>query len=475
MHDSPGGRTIEQRSLAKRVLFATGEFAPVVKVGGLSEASSGLVSELRRQGSDVEVVMPDYGLIDLESIEEFRLLSHDPSAKPFLVRRGVSKEAGPLTLIEFEGSKRPHPYVDPATGHGWPDYAQRFLAFSTAVAALAAAERPDILHCNDWHTAAAIGLAPSDIRTVLTVHNLAYQGKCDAAFAAKLPIHGEAFIEDGRYNPLAGAISLADEVIVVSNTFADEIQTPGKGFGLEQRFLGRNNPVVGIRNGIDKQLWGPGHDVHLPVSFDANDLSGKEICRKELLVRAGLDHDDGPVIGMVSRLVPQKGIDLALQLAPYLEGMCAKLIILGSGMIEIRKEIERIALDYPSQITFLGDFEESLSHLVVAGADLLLIPSRFEPCGLTQMQAMTCGTFPIATRVGGLADTVIDADAHPEVGTGFAAQRPHPVDLLDATHRACRLWYSERNRIDLQRRVMKADWTWREPARRYADIYFPKG
>ncbi len=455
------------------VLFATAEYAPLVKVGGLSEASAGLVGCLRSMGTDVTVVMPDYGLIELEDAVE-RPLTGMPSWAPAVtVRCGWTRETGPLTLLRFDGSERPNPYVNPATGEGWADNPERFFTFSTAVAQLAIEDRPDVVHCNDWHTAAAIALLPDEMRTVLTIHNLAYQGDTEAAWAERFGVHGPAYLQYGRFNPLAGGISLADKVVMVSESYASEAVSEEGGFGLHDRLISRGSDLIGIRNGIDLGLWHPSEDPLLPFTFDHGDLSGKEICRKELLRVAGLESERGPVIGLVARFVHQKGIDLALELAPFLETMPARLILIGSGSPELTRHAQDVAALHPKQVSVFAGYDEKLAHLVVSGSDLLLVPSRFEPCGLTQMQAMTCGTIPVVTDVGGLRDTVSDMDQHPRSGTGYVAPKPTAMSLLDTVHRAVRGWSNPRRRASIQRRGMTADWSWAAPAQEYLDLYEP--
>lgn len=463
--------SIHKAADPRRVLFATAEFAPVVKVGGLSEASSGLVSCLRSMGLLVEVVMPDYGLVELTDVVE-TTLGHSPEWASYVtIRRGWSDTAGPLTLIAFETSERSHPYVDPSTGEGWPDNADYFLQFSAAVAQLAIDSEHEIVHCNDWHTASAIARLPDDIGSVLTVHNLAHQGEASTDFADLLGVHGPAYLHNQHFNALAGGISLADRVVLVSESYAAEALREEGGLGLNQRLQARGDNLIGIRNGIDLGLWHPNEDPLLPATFDHVDLSGKEVCRKHLLHLSGLSETKGPVIGLVARFVHQKGVDLALELAPFLDKMGGRLVLIGSGSPTILEHARQTATKFPDHVFAFDEYDEELAHLVVAGSDLLLVPSRFEPCGLTQMQAMTCGTIPVVTDVGGLRDTVTDTDLRPRSGTGYVACEPTALSMLDAVHRAVRGWSNPRRRISIQRRGMTADWSWAAPAQRYESIY----
>lgn len=456
---------------ARHVLFATTELAPHVKVGGLSEASMGLVSMLRTMGTTVDVVMPDFGLIELRDVTE-QPLEYLPSwCPPITARRGWADHVGYLTLLRFPGSERSHPYVDPSTGQAWPGNDGYFMTFAVGVAQLAVVLKPDVVHGNDWHTAPALGRLPAQTPSVLTVHNLAHQGEGDSSWAASVGVHGEAFIERGGFNALAGGISLADRVIMVSRSYAEEAVLPATGFGLHNRLIARGSDVIGIRNGIDLGLWSPNTDALLPYNYDQSDLSGKELCQKDLLTQTDLIDDKGPVLGVVARLDYQKGIDLVLTLAPYLEDLHARLVIIGSGS----RELARLALQtqerFPDRVHLFDGYDERLAHLVVSGSDLLLVPSRFEPCGLTQMQAMTCGTIPVVTDVGGLRDTVLDVDKYRRAGTGYVARDASALSLLDAVHRGVRGWANPRRRNALRRRGMTADWSWAAPARKYIEVY----
>ncbi len=336
--------------------------------------------------------MPDYGLVDLE-VEKAIWLADLPSWCPPIEARSGWLADTPLTLLSFGGSTRSHPYFDPTTGEAWPDSGWFFLTFSAGVAALAAQEQPDVVHLNDWHTASALAALPRSTGTVLTVHNLAYQG-IDAPFrldqvrelarsvgpgglgdgAAGNLRQSDAFIHQDDFNPLAGGVSLADRVVVVSESYRKEVLSDDGGFGLDTRLAARGDKLRGIRNGIDLGLWHPADDPWLPVNFDHEDLSGKEICRKELLRTAGLEADRGPVIGMVARLVHQKGIDLALDLVPFLDSLSARLILMGSGSPALARAAEELAARHPDHFTALCHYDEPMAHLIVGGSDLFLMP-----------------------------------------------------------------------------------------------------
>jgi starch synthase len=456
-----------------RILFATAEFSPVAMVGGLGSASAGLVRELRHQGHDVEVVLPDYRRLALHG-EEATALDGPTWAGPVTVRRGTHPDTGPLTLVHTMHIERPHPYLD-ARGVGWSDNDLRFQSFTAAVAQLAALHAPDVVHLNDWHTAATLSWLPASTATVFSIHNLAYQGSCDISWAERLGARRAAFLRDGATNPMAGALRLAGRVIVVSPNYRAEILEPHHAFGLHDLISAREPDLVGIRNGVETDVWNPGTDPFLDVPFDADHLDGKTVARRIVCDELGLaDAARGPrtpLAVVVSRLAHQKGIDMLVGMLDLLERMPARLAVLGGGDHDLAATLHAATERDPRHVAFVEGFDEGLGHRMIAGADLLLMPSRFEPCGLTQMQAMRYGTIPVVTGVGGLCDTVIDADTHPRTGTGFVAARPEPIAVLDAWHRANRAVANAARRRAIQRRGMCADWSWDHPARDHVEVY----
>ena len=452
-----------------RVLFATAEFAPVATVGGLGLASAGLVRELRRQGVDVVLVLPDYSGLSLEA-ERVVDLDVPAWARPARARSGVLSGVGDVVLVDAPGVARPHPYLD-TDGTGWPDNDRRFFAFSAAVAALFSTSNCDVLHLNDWHTATALAHLENLPPTVFTVHTLGYQGASDRGWLDAFPHRAGSFERWGAVNPVAGAIRLSDVVVSVSPTYATEIRTPEGGFGLDDLLRDRGDSLVGILNGIDADIWNPAHDAAIATAYSAARPSGKDACTAALRAEVGLDPADGPLIGMVTRLTGQKGVDLALSCVPFLEGMGAQLVVLGSGDAHLVDQLTHAATIHPGRVAFRAGYDDALSHRIIAGSDLFLMPSRFEPCGLAQMQAMRYGTIPVVTDVGGLHDTVIDADRHPDNGTGIVAAAPTEAAVLDAVHRGVRLWRAKSRRNEARRRGMRIDWSWNVPAGQYIAIY----
>jgi starch synthase len=459
----------EERDNGMRILFASAEYAPLARVGGLAEAAAGLVRALRADGLDVEVVIPDYFSTQLED-ETSVDLDVPEWVGTARVRSGIADGAGEVTLVDVPGIKRPNPYVD-SDGTGWPDNADRFFAFSAAVGALARLRAPDVLHCNDWHTAAALGFVEDALPTVLTIHTLGYQGWTSGGWLDRIPNHVSAFESYGGTNPMAGGIQLADVVIAVSPTYAAEIRREQTGFGLHQQLSDRGDSLVGIRNGIDTELWDPASDPHIACRYDSSDVGSKTQCLADLLNTVGWEDNGVPIVGIVSRLVEQKGIDLALEAARFFQMMPLRLVILGSGERWISDYARYMVAENPDTIWFNDGYDVGLAHKIFAGSNLMLMPSRFEPCGLSQMQAMEYGTIPVVTPVGGLLDTVIDADRDRAAGTGFISQTVDTAGIVDALHRAVRAWKHPRRRLSIQMRGMETDWSWEEPSRQHIEAY----
>ncbi|MDJ0924729.1 MAG: glycogen synthase [Acidimicrobiia bacterium] len=452
-----------------RVLFASAEMAPLARVGGLAEAASGLVAALRAAGVEVEVVLPDYFGTTLDE-ERTHSITVPGWAGPATARTGTAAGIGEITLVDVPGIVRPHPYID-ADGQGWPDNDTRFFAFSAAVADLIQTGRPDVVHLNDWHTAAAPAFLPDRPPVALTIHTLGYQGWAGGEWLPRLPQHFSAYECFGGVNPLAGAVQVADRVIAVSPTYADEIRQHESGMGLDHLLNDLGERLVGILNGIDVSVWNPETDKYLEANYSATDLAGKDAARADLVGTAKWEDDATPIVGMVTRLVDQKGIDIALETVRYAERMPFRLALLGSGERWLADWARWAATTWPEHVFFENDYNQPLAHTIFAGSDLLLMPSRFEPCGLAQMQAMAYGTIPVVTDVGGLHDTVIDADDDRKNGTGFLSTTVDPVGMVDALHRSIRAWRHKQRRQAIQRRGMQHDWSWAAPAQSHIDLY----
>ena len=452
-----------------RVLFATAEYSPVARVGGLAPAAAGLVKALRRLGVDVEVVLPDYQGIEL--VDERREPLDVPHwASPASVRSGHLPGVGQVSVIDAPGLRRGHPYVQP-DGVGFPDNDDRFFRFSACIAALAERRAPDVLHLNDWHTSATLAFLAAPPPSVLTIHTLGYQGWTNTGWLEAFPYHREAYRVAHDTNPLAGGIRRADAVITVSPTYAREVLTPAGGFGLHEELAAKGDRFLGILNGIDTEEWDPAADPHVPVPYGLAAPAGKDAARTALRAELGLPDGKDPLAVMVTRLVDQKGVDLVLPTLPYLRRIPMQFAVLGSGQRPLVDALRHAAAAEPDRVAFHDGYDEGLAHRLFAGADLFLMPSRFEPCGLAQMQAMRYGALPVVTDVGGLHDTVIDIDTDPARGTGVVAGDVSALGVLDALHRAARAHQNVPRRTAMRRRAMSIDWSWDAPARQHIELY----
>jgi starch synthase len=428
-----------------------------------------LAAELRRQGVDVQVVVPDYFATPLKHETVLELDVPDWAA-PASARTGTLDGVGQITLVTAFGIERSHPYLQP-DGVGWADNDRRFMAFSAALAALTDAVAPDVLHLNDWHTCAALGHLAELPPTMLTIHTLGYQGRTNPGWLKTLPAHVEAFEQWGDCNPLLGGIRLADVVVAVSPNYAAEITTPHGGFGLDGPLRDKGDRLIGVLNGIDTDEWDPATDRHLPVPYTSVNVAAKASMRAELLARYGLVDGGGPLLTMVTRLADQKGVDLLVPLTPFLQALGATLIVLGDGEQGLADALVAASAEHPQQVAFVRGYDEALAHQLFAGADVFVMPSRFEPCGLAQMQAMRYGTLPLVTDVGGLHDTVVDVDRAPNRGTGVVVPYASSVALMDGLYRMVRAYSHTRRRAAMQRRGMAVDWSWKRPAETHIGWY----
>jgi starch synthase len=380
-----------------------------------------------------------------------------------------------------------NPYVD-ASGQDWPDNAIRFAALAQAAAmsgqGVIGAYQPDVVHCHDWQA----GLAPAYLHyanaghapTVMTVHTLAYQGQFPAYLLGILGLPPYAYTIDGveyygSIGYLKAGLHFADAITTVSPSYAAELQTDAGGMGLAGLFRSRADRVFGILNGVDTTVWNPATDGLIEACYDAAGLDARAANKAALQNRLGLATDPEPLlIGVVSRLAWQKGLDLLHAVLPGLLGAGAQLAVLGSGEAVLEAAFTAAARDDPQAVACVLGFDEPLAHLIQAGSDAVLVPSRFEPCGLTQLIAQRYGAVPIVARVGGLADTVIDANevaVAARVATGIQFS---PVDadaLTTALDRAMALWKQPERWRRMQRNAMALDVSWAEPARHYAALY----
>ncbi|HEY1261786.1 MAG TPA: glycogen synthase GlgA [Stellaceae bacterium] len=478
-----------------RVLHVVAELYPWVKSGGLGDVAAALPPALQALGVDTRLLLPGFtGFLDAftETDEVARLRT------PFAVERVR------LTRVRLPGNHvlaylvdhpafydRPGgPYAGP-DGIEWPDNHRRFGLLGWIAAALARgadpAWRPDIVHAHDWHaglTPAYIAAGPpaaSRIGTVFTVHNLAYRGLFPAAAFADLALPPAFFSIDGvefygGVSFLKAGLFFADRLTTVSPTYAREIQTPAFGWGLDGLLRSRAPVLSGILNGVDPQIWDSRRDAVLPKPYGEEDApAGKRAAKTALQQRLGLDRRaTAPLFGAVSRLTAQKGLDLVLAGLPELLAAGGQLALLGAGDAGLEAGFTAAAAAYPGAVAVEIGYDESLSHLIMAGADVMLLPSRFEPCGLTQLYALRYGALPLVHRVGGLNDTVVDADAATLAdgsATGFAFDEDSAPALTRTIARAALLYREPELWRRMMQQAMTRNFTWDAAARQYLALY----
>ena len=476
----------------KRVLFATSEALPLVKTGGLADVAGALPAALTELGLDVRVVMPAYRGC-LEKLRAPRRLGELlVRGQRFVIHEGRVGEDSPLFwLVDHAGlyAREGDPYHD-AAHRPWPDNAWRYGCFSEAVARLALGEEADgwtadVVHGNDWQTGLAMAWlaeAPKRPRTVFTIHNLAYAGTASRAEfdALGLPprwwsIDGIEF--HGQMSCLKAGLQFADSITTVSPTYAREIQTPEFGHGLDGLLRHLSAKLSGIVNGIDTEAWNPAKDPALVQHYTAKNLvGGKRANRVALQAELGLAADDDAVlIGLVGRMAGQKGYDLVLAALPeMLATLPVQIAMLASGDRTMEAGFAAAAQANPGRIGLRLGYDEALAHRIEAGADLFLMPSRFEPCGLNQLYSQRYGTPPIVRRVGGLADTVVDANEAAladGTATGIVFDHADVPGLLDGVRRAVALARDTKALRSLQRAGMRRDFSWRGSAERYRTLY----
>lgn len=471
------------------VLSVASEVFPLVKTGGLADVAGALPPALAAEGIAVRTLLPGYpevlaGLADAQSVHAYPALQGGPAR--ILAARAAGLDLFVLDAPHLYG-RAGNPYVD-ADGTDWPDNAQRFAALGLAAADLGrgalAGFVPDIVHAHDWQAALAAaylhyGARPRP-RTIVTVHNLSFQGQFPATLLDEIGLPAHAFTMEGveyygTIGYLKGGLALADRITTVSPRYAMEMRTPEFGMGLDGLLRERAGVLTGILNGIDTQYWDPATDPYLPAPFDAKRIANRARNKAALQERMGLEPDPGRLLfGVVSRLTWQKGMDVLLEAMPDLLRLGAQLVLVGSGEAALETGFRAATLDHPGRVGAMIGFDEAAAHLVQGGADALLVPSRFEPCGLTQMCALRYGTLPIVARVGGLADTVIDAHEMALVASAGNGLQFSPVTreaLALTLERADALWRDRSTWRRLQQHAMAADVGWRRPARQYAALY----
>lgn len=472
-----------------KVLSVGSEIYPLVKTGGLADVMGALPGALAGEGVAMRALVPGYpavmaalrdGVVALELADLFG----GPA-------RIVAGEPGGLPLFALDAPHlfaRPgNPYVD-SNGIDWPDNAQRFAGLCRAAAEIArgaiAGFVPDVVHAHDWQA----GLVPAYLHydaapgppCVMTVHNLAYQGQFPSYLLGALGLPVSSYRIDGveyygSIGFLKAGLQFADAITTVSPRYAAEIATSEGGMGLDGLIRARSDMVSGILNGLDTEVWNPARDAYLVARYSGTDPAARQANKPALQARMGLaQRPDALLFGVVSRLVAQKGIDLIIETLPLLRALDAQLVVLGTGDPVIERALTDAMARYAGSVAVMLGFEEGLAHQIMAGADVIIVPSRFEPCGLTQLSAQRYGAIPLVSRVGGLVDTVIDANPAAlgaGVATGVQFGAVNAAGLSDGLRRCAELFSDPISWQRMQRNAMALDVSWAASARRYAGLY----
>ncbi|WPZ33503.1 glycogen synthase GlgA [Thalassobaculum sp. OXR-137] len=471
-----------------RILFVASECVPLVKTGGLADVAGALPKALTRKGVDVRVLVPGYtGVMARMAEGKVVWRADDVFSRQAVVRRAPVDGLDVLALDIPEFYERDGLYVT-RDGADWPDNPVRFASLAWVAASIArdgleGGWRPDIVHAHDWQAA----LAPlylkdwgvPDVASILTIHNMSYQGMCGADLRRdlKLPEAGfdaQGYEFYGQVNFLKAGLIHSDLVTTVSPTYARELESPDFGWGLEGVLAARQERAIGILNGIDTEMWDPMTDPAVP-SFTTRSLSGRRSACKSLLNAFSIDADrPGPLFAVVSRLTDQKGLDLLLGILPDMLRNGGSLVLLGSGDRRLEEAFQTAARDHEGSVGVRIGYDEDLAHRIYAGADAILVPSRFEPCGLTQMYAMRYGALPVVARTGGLADTIIDANSaaiSAGVATGFQFEPGSREAFANAIAKVFAVFSEPGLWRQMQRNAMRHPVGWDGPAERYVDLY----
>ncbi len=476
-----------------QVLFVASEAQPLIKTGGLADVAGSLPTAIKTLGHDIRLILPAYPQtlehgIELTTAATINIPGFNGKIR---LLEGMLDGKLPLYLVDIPSlfKRDGHPYSD-SSGNDWRDNAKRFAAFCQVVAAVAMnrAElgwHPDIVHCNDWQT----GLIPPLLNaehnrpaTLFTIHNLSYQGIFDYPTFQQLNLPAELWAPEGiefhhNLSFIKGGLSFADWITTVSPTYSEEIRRPELGYGLEGLLNHRSDHLSGIINGIDYQQWDPNSDPAIPQNYNSDSFELKQANKIALQQEMGLATDTNSILfGHIGRVVEQKGIDLILEIMPtLLSGGEVQLVMLGEGEAALESAMQELASKYPEKCSVKIGYDEGLAHLIEAGCDSFLMPSRYEPCGLNQLYSLRYGTVPIVHRTGGLADTVTDVTPITILdnsATGFVFDQPNAASLMAAVKRAIEfyqrpgVWWEK-----LAINGMHQDFSWDASANRYIDLY----
>ncbi len=484
-----------------KVLFASSEVWPLIKTGGLGDVTYSLPHALQQQDADIRLVLPAYRdlLKQLKNFEILGWLSINLAGKEQTVRilqTQHDKFSVPIWLVDCPAlfDRAGNPYLQ-EQGYDWSDNAERFALFSLAVARLSMDAlnmdwKPDVVHTNDWQTGLVAAFLDHEIdrpKRVFTIHNLAYGGYFSQQEFnhLQLPSHwwsSEGVEFYGNMSMIKAGIIYSDAVTTVSPSYAKEICTPEFGYGLAGVLSHRQYKLTGILNGIDPDAWNPQTDPLLPYHYSAKRRNpGKKKNKQALLESNGIEVNEenlaAPLLGMVSRLVEQKGVDMIIEAIPQLlENSNANFVFIGTGHPHLEAQLLKLQQQYPQRVMVSIEYSESKAHLLEAGCDIFMMPSRFEPCGLNQLYSLRYGTLPIVHRTGGLADTVVDAQFTDNkklipTATGFTFDIATTDELLKTIYRALAIFPKKKLWNQLQRTAMQQNFSWDKSALEYLRLY----
>ena len=477
-----------------KVLFLSPEVMPFAKTGGLADVAGSLPIALKRAGADIRLAMPCYRAIKEGPYEKQIIIKDieipfgDKTLKACILETSIAEDI-PVYLVEREDMfNRPNLYGD--SKGDYYDNLERFSFFSHAALKIAQATgfSPDIIHCHDWQTGLVPALLKGPYRTagslsraatVFTIHNMGYQGIFTPEKLALTGLSGPRYFHSegleywGNVSLLKAGIVYSDAITTVSPTYASEIISHEYGLGMEGVLLSRIRSLHGILNGVDYNEWDPLKDSHISARYTRRGLSLKKRCKKELIREVSLSPvlEERPLIGMISRLDKQKGFDILMPVLEEILGLDTGLVVLGSGNEEAEKALRKAAEKHPDRVAIHTGFNNPLAHRIMAGADIFLIPSRYEPCGLTQMYALKYGTVPVVRSTGGLNDTVVQYDSRTTTGTGFKFGPYSSAGLVDAIRQAVELYKNRKAWRRLMKTGMKCDFSWDRSAVSYLNVY----
>lgn len=473
----------------KKILFVSSEVHPLIKTGGLADVAGSLPIALAELGQEIRIIIPKYQALKLEEKLESRCYLRINNRDINILETRLPGTNVIVWLVDCaEYFAIPgNPYSD-EFGNAWANNAARFSLFCRVVVEVSQNRvhldwKADIVHCNDWQSGlvpALLTLEPHRPSTLFTIHNMAYQGLFSKAdyFALNLPSplwHPDALEFHRSFSFIKGGIACADHITTVSPNYALEIQTTDYGYGLEGLLHYRHHELTGIINGIDINVWNPETDPHIVQNYTMSSLPKKADNKTALQKHSSLPENPAiPVIGLIGRLVEQKGIDLVISCLDDLVKYPVQFVLLGSGEKGFEHRLKNLSYLYPDKISVSIAYNENLAHLIEAGADMFLMPSRFEPCGLNQLYSQRYGTLPIVRKTGGLADTVIDAMPDTmanKTASGFTFENPSASAMLETIKRALLLYANKKSWQQLQKNAMCKDFSWHQSAQKYIDLY----